>query len=312
MDYQIYFKRQKELRGEVHDVFQYERLPNPLRIQIKFILDGLLGDGGDHHYNPEVKATYTYIYDLLREELGVFDINHRNVKFEKPNINSYEELSYFLINEKDTELVLSLVEVSFRVAEICTTDYSYRNKHLNEAMETGLKVLNNRFKENGVGFAFEESQLIKIDSQLMHQEVVKPALKLLNAADYNIVQNSYLNAYEHYIQKKYNEALIDCNKAFESTMKVICGKQSWGLKGNETANKLIDICLKNNLIPNYWQTQLSSLRSMLESAIPTARNKYAHGPEIVQQQAPEELVGYILHTTASTIIFLIESEKKLN
>ncbi|MDN3474497.1 hypothetical protein QMA08_07510 [Pseudoalteromonas sp. APC 3355] len=95
-------------------------------------------------------------------------------------------------------------------------------------------------------------------------------------------------------------------------MKVICGKQSWGLKGNETANKLIDICLKNNLIPNYWQTQLSSLRSMLESAIPTARNKYAHGPEIVQQQAPEELVGYILHTTASTIIFLIESEKKLN
>lgn len=312
MDYQIYFKRQKELRGEVHDIFQYEMLPNTLRIQIKFILDSLLGDGDDYNYNQEVRGVYDYIYNILREELGVFDINRRNEKFEKFNINSYEELSIFLINEKNTELVLSLIEVSFRIAEICTKDFNYRNKHLDEAMETKLKLLNSRFKENGVGFVFEESQLLKIDSQLIHQKVIKPALKLLNAADYDVVQNSYLNAYEHYIQKKYNEALIDCNKTFESTMKVICNKQGWILKGNETANKLIDICLKNNLIPNYWQTQLSSLRSMLESAIPTARNKYAHGPEVIQQEAPEELVGYILHTTASTIVFLIESEKKLN
>ncbi|WP_105180823.1 STM4504/CBY_0614 family protein [Pseudoalteromonas sp. T1lg21] len=312
MEYKIYSKRQKELRGEVHDVFQYHLLPQSLRIQIKFLLDGLLGDESNYNYEPNVREVYTQIYNFLREELGRFDLNNQNSKIEKYNANAYVELNTFLINEKNIELVLSYVEYAFILAEIYTSEYEFRNKNLEDKMEESLKTLNLRFRENGVGFAFEESHIIRVDSMLMHEEVIKPALKLLNMKEYEVTQDYFLNAYEHYRHKKYNEAIVECNKAFESTMKIICMNQKWELKGNESASKLIAACLKNKLIPDYWQTQLSSLNSMLSSGIPTIRNKYSHGQDALQEQAPEELVGYIIHTTASTIIFLIESQKRLH
>ncbi|WP_217876707.1 STM4504/CBY_0614 family protein [Pseudoalteromonas shioyasakiensis] len=306
MGYKIYSKRQKELRGEVHDVYQYDLLPQSLRIQIKFLLDSLLGNESNYNYEPTVHGIYNQIYNDLREELGSFDLNNRNSKTEKYNTNAYAELNTFLINERNTELVLSYVEYAFRLAELLTEEYEHSKT------QKSLKTLNLRFRENGVGFAFEEGHIIRIDSKLMHEEVIKPALKLLNMKEYEVTQDYFLNAYDHYRNKKYNEAIVECNKAFESTMKIICMNQNWELKGNETASKLIAACFKNKLIPDYWQTQLSSLNSMLCSGIPTIRNKYSHGQDALQEQAPEELVGYMLHTTASTIIFLIESQKRLH
>ncbi|TMO24146.1 hypothetical protein CWC28_18590 [Pseudoalteromonas sp. S4492] len=307
MVHKIYAKRQKELRGEIFDVFQYDVLPKPLRIQVKFLIDNVLGNETEFNLDRNVRSIYDYIYNILREEIGTFDLNNKNALKEKINLNSYEELRYFLVNERDTEYVLSYIELAFVIAKEIEEVDSYKQI----SHDDKIKTLNERFKENGVGFTFEENQLIRIDSKLLHKEVIQPTLKLLNSSGYEVIQDYYLKAYDHFRTKKYNEAIIECNKAFESTMKVICKQQFWELKGHETASKLIDICLKNELIPNYWQTQLSSLKSMLSSGIPNIRNKYSHGDDQLKEQAPEELVSYILHSTGSTIIFLIESQKRL-
>jgi len=37
MRYEIYSKRQKRLRGEVPDVYEYEPIPDPLRNQVIYI-----------------------------------------------------------------------------------------------------------------------------------------------------------------------------------------------------------------------------------------------------------------------------------
>jgi len=95
-------------------------------------------------------------------------------------------------------------------------------------------------------------------------------------------------------------------------MKAICDKRKWGYQPNATAKPLIQVCFDNNLIPSFWQQQLSSLRSMLESSIPTGRNKLSgHGQGTVPTVAPDYLVAYMLHMTASTLVFLTTAEKKL-
>jgi hypothetical protein len=147
----------------------------------------------------------------------------------------------------------------------------------------------------------------------LHTEVVKPALALLRGAEYEGAQAEFLKAHEHYRRGNTTEALIECLKAFESTMKAICDKRGWKYNANDTSKQLIQACLKNDLIPNFWSSHFSGLRSMLESGVPTARNRlggHGQGSKIVTPP-PAHLVAYALHMTAATIVFLVEAEKGL-
>jgi len=95
-------------------------------------------------------------------------------------------------------------------------------------------------------------------------------------------------------------------------MKAICHKRGWAYSQNDTAKKLIDICLVNGLVPAYLQTQVAALRSVLESGIPTVRNKLGgHGQGAQQVAVPAYFVSYVLHLTATTILFLVGAEKEL-
>lgn len=135
---------------------------------------------------------------------------------------------------------------------------------------------------------------------------------MLNEKNYHGAQQEFLSAYEHYRHGKHKEALNDCLKSFESTMKAICDKHKWTYQPNATAKALIQTCFDNNLIPSFWQQQLSSLRSMLESGIPTGRNKLSgHGQGTTPTVVPEYLVAYMSHMTASTLVFMTTAEKKI-
>ena len=128
-------------------------------------------------------------------------------------------------------------------------------------------------------------------------------------------EKEFLSAHEHYRTGKYSEALIDCCKAFESVMKIICTKRKWKFDSTKaTASHLVDVCLSNGLIPSFWKNHFTGLRTILESAIPTPRNKKAgHGAGAQPaHEPPSELVAYVLHMTAATILFLTESERKIS
>jgi len=70
--------------------------------------------------------------------------------------------------------------------------------------------------------------------------------------------------------------------------------------------------MKNNLIPPYYQTHMTELRQILESAALNPRNKTgAHGAGTTPVSVPDELASYIIHLTASTLLFLSAVEKKI-
>ena len=79
-------------------------------------------------------------------------------------------------------------------------------------------------------------------------------------------------------------------------MKAIHDKRSWQYNKNDTASKLINSCMSHGLIPNYLQSQFTSLKTMLETGVPTIRNKNsAHGQGSEVTAINQELVASDCH-----------------
>jgi hypothetical protein len=214
-----------------------------------------------------------------------------------------------------TDKALDVIELTFRTIDTVTRHFGYLHRqNADEIATEAIEELNGRFKEHGVGYFYSDGTIIRVDSEFVHAEVVKPALIVLRQRDFSTAQAEFLAAHEHYRQGKNSEALVECYKAFESTMKIICTKRKWQFDKAKGAAELVKVCLDHDLIPPYWQSHFGGLRSILESAIPTPRNKQAgHGAGVQPaHNPPAELVAYVLHLTAATILFLTEAERKLS
>ncbi len=305
--FDLFSKRQKRLRGEVPDVYQYDDIPIPLRVQIAHIMKDALGN----HRSEQTLKSFQFIHDTLCREYGKFSLSEED---SYRGIEYIEDVIKFMLKNNDIEQVIDVVELGFKWIDIYYRREAIR--HFSQSIITpdeAINELNARFREHGVGYEYESGNIIRVDSQIIHSEAVKPVLHLLIDDRFRGANDEFLRAHEHYRHGRYKECLNDCLKAFESTMKTICDKQLWSYQPGDTAKKLINVCFQNQLIPTYLQDQFSSLRQSLESGVPTVRNKLGgHGqgsqPIIVLQY----FAAYQLHMTASTILFLVEAEKALS
>ena len=302
----LFSKRQKKARGEAPDVYTYDDLPKPLRVQIIYIWGDIFGTHPDYHLIPE--STYKYIVESLRREFGVFELASQYIR---EVYKSYEgELHNFFLQEKNIEKAIDAIELSFKVIDGTGKIYGpLQVKKVNDA----IAELNYRFKEHGVGYQFTSGEIVRIDSEYIHAEIVKPGLNLLNQKHYAGAQQEFLKAHEHYRKGNAKEALNECLKAFESTMKAICDKRNWSYNKKAIGKSLIQVCFNKGLIPQFWQNHYSSLRKLLKSSLPPVRNELsAHGQGTNPVTVPNHLVAYMLHMTASAIVFLAEAEKNLS
>jgi hypothetical protein len=270
--FDIFSKRQKKLRGDLPDVFQYSRIPKPLRVQIVHIWLDTIGNKRQYHDRHGCTLNcYKLIAETLCREYGLFSLPGTEHYIERDYL---EELANFLLNEQDAEKVLDAVELSFRCINRLTRSYDYLyRKNASELADDAINELNARFMEHGLGFQFVDGEIIRVDSELLHTELVKPALALLRGAEYVGAQAEFFKAHEHYRHGNTKEALSECLKAFESTMKAICDKRGWKYDAKSTSKGLIQSCFDNGLAPVFWTQHFSSLRAMLESGVPTVRNR---------------------------------------
>lgn len=303
--FDLFSKRQKKLRGEVPEVYQYETIISPLRVQIVHIIRDTIGK--DRIYNSDYAASaYRFLHESFCREYGVFTLK------EYADTDAEAVFDYFL-NCSEVDRVIDIVELSFKVINTHVRDDSYRY-HTSRRMEPdeAIQDLNTRFKEHGVGYQFESNEIVRVDSQYLHAEAVKPTLILLgNEKRFKGANEEFLKAHEHYRHGRYKESLVDSLKAMESVMKSICHTQKWPYNQTDTAKKLIDILFQQNLIPTYLQSQFSSLRTLLESGVPTVRNKLGgHGQGAASITVTESLASYALHLSAANILLLARLEKE--
>ena len=301
----LYSKRQKRLRGEVPDVYVYNKLPTEFRVQVVHIWDDALGK--PRQVSPSVDRLFRQMTELICREYGVFTLS------ESGEQNDPYELTNFFLKTKEVEKAIDVLEITFRGIDNVAREHTYMERtNASKIADAAISELNSRFREHGLGYQYSDGEIIRVDSEMLHAEAVKPALRLLNQTQYAGAQEEFLKAYEHYRSGNSKEALNECLKSFESLMKGICDKRGWAYKAGATAKELIQVCMDNDLIPSFWQAQYASLRSLLESSVPTGRNKLSgHGQGVAPTSVPDYLVGYMLHMTASAVVFLAEAEKAL-
>jgi hypothetical protein len=155
--------------------------------------------------------------------------------------------------------------------------------------------------------------LIRKDNEFLHREVVLPALRLLHEQDFEGANEEYLAAHEHYRHARYKDCLKHCFKAFESAMKAICAKREWTYNENDAAKSLIDTCLKKVYCRLSWRPTLAlSVRRSKVPSPPCGTKLGGHGQGAKLKEVPAFYATFLLHETATTIVFLIEAYKNLS
>ncbi len=313
----LFSNRMKRQRGEVPDVYKYDDLPDKLRVQIIHIWRATLGHRVEIDIYPlpfSSTESWHFVLEGLRRERGTFQL----IKARANNRHDENEVAQYFLDEGDVERALDVVQLVFQVILFHreVLEQHRQNDHLGELKQTpeeAIDELNARFKEHGVGYQFENGQIVRVDSQLLHAEIVKPALALLHDKAFAGPNDEFLKAHEHHRHGRQEECLVDCLKAFESTMKVICDKRGWPYdKNKDTVSKLIDVVFTRGLIAPHVQGEFTALRGILESGLPPTRNRNAgHGQGARVRTVPPYLAAYALHTTAANIVFLVEAHKAL-
>ncbi|MCP9308682.1 STM4504/CBY_0614 family protein [Zymomonas mobilis] len=297
----IYSKRQKRANGEVPDVYTYDEIPQTLKVQIVQIFKEIFNKNNSYQIQME-SASYSRCSRILCREYGVFNLVENDF-----NEDPKYQITISFISKISVEKALDVVETFLRVIIILNGKFSYLDP---KAIEDAISEINYRFKEHGVGYRFESGQIIRIDNEIIHSEAVKPALALLHDPVFAGANDEFLKAYDHYRHKRYKETIASCNHSFESTLKIICQLNGWDITPKDGASKLIKKCFDNHLLPQYLDNQFSSVKSVLESGIPTIRNKTSgHGQGSEKTEVPEYLAQYALNLTASAIVFLVNAHK---
>jgi hypothetical protein len=305
--YDIFSQRQAAKKPKEQDPLRYD-LPEPLRQQICYILKDAIGYAvkrnplGYRELTEGIKWWQQIVHAVKRER-GLDRLSAAG--------NACDECLEAILGH-DPEIALDLIDVAFRfidkVARSRRGDWTF---HGRTDPDDAIDELNHRFAQHGVGYRFEEGKLIKLDSEYLHSEVVKPALELLHAKGFEGPSEEFLKAHEHYRNGRFKEAITNACHSFESVMQAICDKRGWPLPSPPTAKPLIDTCIRHGLIPAELNSQLGALSKTLES-LPSVGNKkgrHGQGPDV--QNVETHYAAYALHLAATNIVFFVQAEKAL-
>ena len=208
---------------------------------------------------------------------------------------------------------LRIIEVVFQYIDVNIRDldaWAQECSGITRTPDEAITRLNELFRKYGIGYQFVDGKLLRDDSSFMMEAVTRPALSLLASEEFRGASEEFHRAYDHYRHGLHKEAITEACKAFESTMKIICGIRDWHVP-SANAKDLIAAMFQHALIPAALESQFTSLRTLLESGLPTVRNKMAaHGQGVLPVEIPPYLVAYAIHLAAANIILLIEAHRE--
>lgn len=300
----IFSRRKRLAQGEHSDVYSYDELPQKVRVQIIHILRDAIGPYTAYS-DPPGKSVYNYIVRVMRKELGVFFLGNYQ------NEDADEELLAWFQAETEIDRMIDFLELSMRLIDMHVRSEKYAFEGVvRTSPDDAISEINARLLEGAIGYSYQSGQIIRVDSQVAHAEIVVPALQLLSAPEFATANKEYLAAHSAFRAGDHETAIVECAKAYESTLKIIGTKRGWPITSNDPAKKLLDAAYAAGFIEPALQAEFSALRAVLESGVPTVRNKQGgHGAGSTPRNVPQELAAFQLHQTAAAIIFLVEHDR---
>ncbi|MCX0399596.1 hypothetical protein QTH69_05870 [Clostridium perfringens] len=320
MIFKIFSKRiENEERKD--EIYEYDLIPERLRMQVYYIIESASGG----------LPIWEKIRSILLREYG------KETLVDYYCFDPKEECREFIKKVDETNEFLDLIEVAFYLINtdireiINIQEYKWRQaiSTIRQLPDDAIEELNHRFKENNFGYEYIGEQIVRIDRKFTHNKIVKPALNLLFEEEFKSANDEFLTAHKYYKEgcskenpnEDFKNAIINCNKAFESTMKIICEKNKERVTNynvKHTANDLINDLITANIIPSHLSNSfhglkniLKGLKSSLENGLPVIRNKVGHGKGTEEEWISEEFVTYAINLAATNIVLLIDIYKNL-
>ena len=295
---------QRNSKKQEFDVYEYENLSQEFRNQVLYILSD---------YFKLYKDSYKINTYKIWENINQIYLRQKGLK----RLTTIER---FYSEERDAELffyqasydqILDYIDLSFQMIDstlrkISFNGYSTPINNENEIADKAIQELNFRFKQHGLGYEFSNGNLVKKTNELIHQEIIKPALKLLHNKRFKGSEDEFLKAFEDYKNGNNKDALMNAQRAFESTLKCICKEKKIKFKDEETSRPLIKHLIEEGFIPTYQDNYMNNLEQILCSGLPTVRKKEAgHGQGVEIRKVDNTLVEYAINMSATNIVYLV-------
>ena len=272
--YKLFLERIRNRDGEP-EVYIYDEFPEAFRNQVFYIMADVLDQ-----YEGYGGGLWGYMHDTFSREKGLKKLGRHDQGLERYNVETYTNVS-------SQEDFLDLVDYMFHLFDVGCRDihpqYNY-DLDTNALVDKAVEELNYRFKQHNLGYEFVNGEIIRIDNKMIHQEIVKPALRLLYEEGFDGAEDEFRKAFEYRRKGDNKNAILVAGKSFESTMKTICDKKNYTYdKAKETA----------------------------ETGLPVVRNKTSgHGQGSTIEQISDEFAEYALNLAATNIVLLVGIYKR--
>jgi hypothetical protein len=135
-------KRQEE-RGAQPDVYQFDSLPGPFRVQVVHILREGIGSGGNDYYETSVPPRWRQFHNLVARELGLLELT-------KDRTYEAKCLNWFL-GQASTDDALGMIELAFQWIDGVVRnwdDNKRRHESIRISAADAVEELNARFREH--------------------------------------------------------------------------------------------------------------------------------------------------------------------
>lgn len=308
----LFSHRKRVAEGDLPDVFVYDALPQKLLVQIVHIWGDAIGPfyvsrRFSTSHVPRNNEGWGFIHDVVAREHGLFELSG---KYEID-----KRCETYLLETPSVDAVLDLIEASFRYIDRVVRKFDHRERErrgIAMTADAAIEELNVRFRRAGVGYRFEAGMLMRVDSELLHSEVIRPALRFLQQKGFEAPRAEFLKAHVHYRSGDTKAAITEANNAFESTLKVICEQRAWSYPKGSRASDLLRVVRGNGLLPDYLDTSFDQLAATLKSGLPKVRGEEgAHGQGAEARKTPDHVAAYALHLAAANILFLVEARQAM-
>jgi hypothetical protein len=300
-------KRLRQKEGEP-DVYIYDELSDFLRHQIAAAFDQGIGyffqSRGYESVPDNANSIWHELDQICRTEIWPYAQSANG--HETPN----KRFLNFLLNDHDIDEVLGAIEFGAKFlgyVDRLRERSRPENRGANKTGKAALEDINRRFIEHGVGYQVESYEIIRIDSKLVHAEIIKPAIALLAAPMFAKANEDFMIAHRHYRAREYKDCVTSANRAFESALKAICDTGHWKYAPGDNASQLITKVNENGLFTRDFDQSFTAYIAMMKSGIPAVRNKSGgHGESVADARVTGEIARYALNLSATNILFVAE------